>query len=244
MSNRTAVITGASRGIGRAIALKYAKEGYRIAVCCLRNTQQLEEVRQEAEALWHSRCLCYTGDMGEYSQAEDFFRQILQTFGAPDILVNNAGISHIGLLQDMRPQEWERLLQTNLTSVFNCCHLAVPPMLSRKQGKIINISSVWGSVGASMEAAYSATKGGVNALTRALAKELAPSGIQVNAVACGVIDTEMNHFLSQEELSALTQEIPTGRMGTPEEVADLVYSLSQGNGYLTGQIITMDGGWL
>ena len=165
-------------------------------------------------------------------------------FGGVDVLVNNAGISYIGLLQDMTPADWERMLRTNLTSVFNCCKLAVPYMISQKQGKIVNISSVWGVVGASCETAYSATKGGINALTKALAKELAPSNIQVNAIACGAIDTEMNQWMDEDDLIALVDEIPSGRLGRAEEVADLAYHLGYKESYLTGQIIGLDGGWI
>ena len=143
----------------------------------------------------------------------------------------------------MKSEDWDRIIRTNLTSVFNLSKLAIPDMVARKCGKIINISSVWGSTGAACEVAYSATKGGINAFTKALAKELAPSNIQVNAVACGAIDTEMNQFLEEEELIALVEEIPLGRLGKAEEVADLVYHLGYKNAYLTGQVIGLDGGW-
>ena len=162
----------------------------------------------------------------------------------PDLVINNAGISYIGLLQDMAPEEWDRIVRTNLTSVFNCSKLAIPHMLEQKSGKILNISSVWGNVGASCEVAYSATKGGINSFTRALAKELAPSNVQVNAVACGAIDTDMNHFLEKEELEALKEEIPAGRLAKPEEVAQLLLQLARSDSYLTGQIIGFDGGWI
>ena len=143
----------------------------------------------------------------------------------------------------MTVSDWQRIVNTNLTSVFNCCKLAIPLMLSARQGKIINISSVWGNVGASCEVAYSATKGGINAFTKALAKELAPSNIQVNAVACGAIDTEMNQWMEEEDLIGLVEDIPAGRLGRAEEVADLVYHLGYKNAYLTGQVIGLDGGW-
>ena len=175
---------------------------------------------------------------------KDLFLKIKKMFGGVDVLVNNAGISYIGLLQDMSTEDWERMLRTNLTSVFNCCKLAVPYMISQKQGKIVNISSVWGVVGASCETAYSATKGGINALTKALAKELAPSNIQVNAIACGAIDTEMNQWMDEDDLIALVDEIPSGRLGRAEEVADLVYHLGYKESYLTGQVIGLDGGWI
>lgn len=182
--------------------------------------------------------------MGNMQCCEELFGKIKTRFGGIDVLVNNAGISYIGLLQDMSSQDWERMLCTNLTSVFNCCKLSIPYMLQQKQGKIINISSVWGVVGASCETAYSATKGGINAFTRALAKELAPSNIQVNAVACGAIDTEMNQWMEEDELISLVEGIPSGRLGKAEEVADLVYHLGYKESYLTGQVIGLDGGWI
>lgn len=243
MDLKIAVVTGASRGIGKAIALKYAREGYHVAISCIQNTSQLHAVKKEIEER-HVQCLAYTGDMSKDSDAEEFFSQINQTLGTPDVLINNAGISHIGLLQDMTSGEWNHILQTNLTSVFQCSQLAIRAMLSQKSGKIINISSVWGCTGASMEVAYSTTKGGINAFTRALAKELAPSGIQVNAVACGIIDTDMNQFLSESDLNSLKEEIPAGRIGQPEEVAQFIYDLTRGNDYLTGQVIALDGGWI
>lgn len=143
----------------------------------------------------------------------------------------------------MTYREWQEVIDTNLNACFLTCRYAVPEMVRRRQGKIINISSVWGTVGASMEVAYSASKGGVNAFTRALAKELGPSCIQVNAIACGVIDTDMNKSLDKEDIEQLIQEIPLDRLGRAEEVAELVKLLCTGNQYLTGQIITLDGGW-
>ena len=184
------------------------------------------------------------GDFGVSESCSRLFDAIRERFGSLDVLVNNAGISYIGLFQDMTPDEWNHILNTNLTSVFNCCRLAIPMMVSRKSGRILNISSVWGICGASCEVAYSATKGGINAMTRALAKELAPSSIQVNAIACGAIDTEMNQFLDEEERNALLEEIPAGRMGRAEEVGKLAYQLGSENSYLTGQIIQLDGGWI
>jgi 3-oxoacyl-[acyl-carrier protein] reductase len=182
--------------------------------------------------------------MGRYEDAQRFVEEAQQQLGAIDCLVNNAGISHIGLLSDMTADEWNTLIQTNLTSVFNCCKQVIPGMVARQSGSILNISSVWGVCGASCEVAYSASKGGINAFTKALAKELAPSRITVNAIACGAIDTRMNHFLSEEERTQLIEEIPACRMGTPEEVARLALELSGAHPYLTGQVITLDGGWI
>lgn len=201
------------------------------------------QAKKEIES-YQVSCLAYVGDMGDMAACEELFELIRKQFGSLDVLVNNAGVSYIGLLQDMSVQDWDRVIHTNLSSVFNCCKLAIPGMVSRKQGKIINISSVWGNVGASCEVAYSATKGAVNAFTKALAKELAPSGIQVNAVACGAIDTEMNQWMDESEFITLVEEIPAGRLGKAEEVADLVYHLGYKNAYLTGQVIGLDGGWI
>lgn len=243
MAKRTVLVTGASRGIGKAIAVKFAKKGYNMAINCVQHQDRLAQAQKEIEA-YQVPCLAYLGDMGDMDCCRELFEAIKKQFGGLDILVNNAGIAYIGLLQDMAPEDWERMLHTNMTSVFNCCKQAIPGMVARKQGKIINISSVWGSAGASCEVAYSATKGGINAFTKALAKELAPSNIQVNAVACGAIDTEMNQWMEEDDLIHLIEEIPTGRLGTAEEVADLVYHLGYKNSYLTGQVIGLDGGWM
>ncbi len=242
-NNQTVLITGSSRGIGRAIALTYAAHGYNLVINCIKNTAAMEAVKKEAEALG-ARCLAVQADVGKKEDCLRLFDEISRTFGSVDILVNNAGISKIGLLQDMTFEEWDKILSANLTSVFDCCKLAIPGMVKKQAGRIVNISSVWGVCGASCEAAYSATKGGINSLTRALAKELAPSGIQVNAVACGAVDTEMNHFLSPEDTDALLSEIPAGRMADPKEVADLVFRITEGPSYLTGQVIQFDGGWI
>ena len=233
MSRKTVLVTGASRGIGKAIALKYAGKGYNTVITCIHRKEQLLQTRKEIEGMGMG-CLAWLGDAGDYGSCEELFSRIRKQFGSLDVLVNNAGV----------PEDWDRIVRTNLTSVFNCCRLAIPMMLTKKRGKIINISSVWGVCGASCEAAYSATKGGVNALTKALAKELAPSNIQVNAIACGAIDTEMNHFLHREDLIALLDEIPAGRLGQAAEVADLAYHLGYKESYLTGQIIGLDGGWM
>lgn len=242
MARKTVLVTGASRGIGKAIAVKFAKKGYNVVINCIRSEERLMQTKKEIES-YQVPCLAYLGDMGDMEQCKELFAKVKKQFGTVDVLVNNAGISYIGLLQDMTAADWDRVIRTNLTSVFNCSKLAIPDMVAQKYGKIINISSVWGNVGASCEVAYSATKGGINAFTKALAKELAPSNIQVNAVACGAIDTEMNQFLEQDELISLVDEIPTGRLGRAEEVADLVYHLGYKNAYLTGQVIGLDGGW-
>lgn len=243
MNHKTVLVTGASRGIGKAIALTYAKNGWNVVITCIKRKNELEETCKEIESLGVS-CLARVCDAGDFESCVKLFDDIKVKFNSLEVLVNNAGISHIGLLQDMIPDEWNHILNTNLTSVFNCCRLAVPMMLSHKSGRIINISSVWGICGASCETAYSATKGGINAFTMALAKELAPSNIQVNAIACGAIDTEMNKFLDEEERAALLDEIPSGRMGRADEVGKLAFQLGCEESYLTGQVIKLDGGWI
>lgn len=243
MSRKTVLVTGASRGIGKAIAVKFAKKNYNVVINCVRSKERLMQTKKEIES-YQVPCLAFLGDMGDMAQCEALFKQIKKQFGVLDVLVNNAGISYIGLLQDMKSEDWDRIIRTNLTSVFHLSKLAIPDMIARKYGKIINISSVWGSTGAACEVAYSATKGGINAFTKALAKELAPSNIQVNAVACGAIDTEMNQWMDESEFITLVEEIPAGRLGKAEEVADLVYHLGYKNAYLTGQVIGLDGGWI
>lgn len=240
--NKTALITGASRGIGKAIAIYFAKKGYNIIINSFSNYELLKAVKEEILS-YGVDCKMYIGDMGYIDNCIEMFDLIKKENSHIDILVNNCGISHIGLLQDMTSNEWDNIIRTNLTSVFNCSKLAIPLMLQNKSGKIFNISSVWGVYGASCEVAYSATKGGINSFTKALAKELAPSNIQVNAIACGIINTDMNKFLDNDELNNIISEIPAGRLGTATEVARLIYDLSKSSNYLTGQIINIDGGW-
>lgn len=233
-------ISGASRGIGMAVADKFASQGYDLYLTCKKHVRELADYGNALSERYHIGCQTFACDMGNSQQVDQVFESIRDI----DVVVNNAGISYVGLLTDMTLDEWNQVIQTNLNALFYVSRRAVPMMLRKKAGKIVNISSVWGNVGASMEVAYSTSKGGMNAFTKALAKELGPSNIQVNAVACGVIDTEMNQCFDQEERNALIQEIPADRMGKPEEVAELVLSLAQGPEYLTGQIITMDGGWI
>ena len=231
-----ALVTGASRGIGRAIAETLAGAGYDLVLTCSRTLPELSGLANSLEEKYGIHCTAQMADASDPSAIEKIFSSL-------DVLVNNVGISYIGLLTDMSIEEWQNVINTNLSSCFYTCRLAIPLMLQKHSGRIINISSVWGNVGASMEVAYSASKGGVNSFTKALAKELAPSNIQVNAISCGVIDTAMNHCFSPEEMDALRQEIPAGRLGQPEEVGQLVLQLIQSPAYLTGQILTIDGGW-
>lgn len=238
--NKKALITGASRGIGKALAYEFAGAGYDLYLTCANSMDILKNIAENLEKSFSITVKAYQTDCADYENVTEMFAEISDL----DVLINNAGIAHFGLLTDMTPQEWNHIINTNLSSAFYTSKHAIPLMLAKKAGCIINISSVWGNVGASMEVAYSASKGGLNSFTKALAKELAPSGIAVNAIACGVIDTDMNRkHLSPEDLEALSAEIPADRLGTPKEVARLALLLASAPTYMTGQIITMDGGW-
>ncbi len=234
-----ALITGASRGIGAAIASALGAAGYDLVLTCSQSTEALAQVCNEICSRFAVSCLAIQADMGDPEAVENLFSQIHHL----DVLVNNAGISYVGLLSEMSVADWHRVMSANLDSCFYTCRHAIPLMLQKHAGKIVNISSVWGNMGASMEVAYSASKGGINTFTKALARELAPSNIQVNAIACGMIDTAMNACFSEEEVAAIVEEIPADRMGKPEEVAQLVLQTIQAPVYMTGQIITIDGGW-
>lgn len=240
MRRKVAFITGASRGIGKAISEEFAKAGYNLYLTCISSEAELNSFADYLENEYHISCTTLIGDISDSAIVDGFFSEINEL----DVLVNNAGISYIGLLSDMSNEEWHRIISTNLDSAFYCCKNAIPLMLHNKSGKIINISSVWGERGASTEVAYSASKGAINSFTKALAKELAPSNIQVNAIACGLIDTDMNSHFSDEDMAGIIEEIPADRIGKPEEVAHLALQLSTGNNYLTGQIIGLDGGWI
>ncbi len=240
----TVLITGASRGIGAAIAIEYAKKGYRLVLTCSKSSSELSALQEQLKKEYQVEVLTSVGNIGDGQYVKELFDSIQDRFGGIDILINNAGVSHIGLLQDMELEEWNDLIQVNLTAVFLTSKYAIHQMLTKQSGKIINISSVWGEVGASCEVAYSATKGALNTFTKALGKELAPSNIQVNAIACGCVDTKMNACFSEEEKRILTEEIPAGRFATPQEVAQFVLQLTESPSYLTGQVITMDGGWI
>ncbi len=234
-----ALITGASRGIGKSIAVQLAKEGYHLYLACHKSEQAINDLAHNLSGKYSISCQTFIGDLSDYDNVISLFNEIHQL----DVVINNAGISHVGLLSDMSVTEWHTVLDTNLSSVFYICKNAIPLMLSKQSGKIINISSVWGNVGASMEVAYSASKGGLNTFTKALAKELAPSNIQVNAIACGLIDTDMNACFSKDELNDVICEIPADRIGKPDEVALMVSQILSSPSYLTGQIISLDGGW-
>ena len=242
MEQRTALITGASRGIGAATARRLARAGYAVAVNYCRSEDRALALVEELREAGHT-AMAVHADVSDPDQVGDMVDNVLDKFCQLDILVCNAGRSWVGLLGDMTPEEWRELFAVNLDSVFYCCKAVMPHMIHRKRGKIITISSMWGQVGASCEAAYSASKAGVIGLTKALAKELGPSGITVNCVAPGVVDTEMNQNLTAEDLDALRQETPLERIGMAEDVAESVLFLaSEGADFITGQVICPNGG--
>ncbi|MCL2461045.1 MAG: 3-oxoacyl-ACP reductase FabG [Defluviitaleaceae bacterium] len=241
---KTVLITGSSRGIGFAIAKKFAREGHRVVLNCAASAGELERARETLSQIT-PYVMAVQADVSDYAQAAGMFAKIGGAFGAADILVNNAGAAHFGLFQDMEPDQWDRLIKTNLYSVMNCCKAALPAMIRRKGGCVVNISSIWGAAGASCEAVYAAAKGGVDTFTRSLAKELGPCGVRVNAIACGAVETGMNKRLSAEEKSDFERNLPLERFGTPEEIAELAYFLaSDAASYVTGQVIRADGGYI
>ncbi len=242
MNNKCALITGASGGIGRAIALRLAADGFDIAACYFSDKAGAEELGKDLEKLGVKFRL-YQADAADYKQIEKIFADAADYFGGVSVLVNNAGMAQQKLFTDITEEEFDRICAVNFKSVYNCCKFAVPYMVSKKSGSIINISSMWGICGASCETVYSATKAAVIGFTKALGRELAPSNIRVNCIAPGAIDTKMNSNLSAEEKDAFAAEIPMGRFGSPEEIAGTVSFLAgKDSGYITAQIITVDGG--
>lgn len=240
--DKVVFVTGSSRGIGKAIANAFLKEGYTVVLHGGRDKARLLATHQEFSTDFHSLSYVF-GDVSSYNECQRMVNEIHETIGQVDVLIHNAGVSHIGLFTDMTPTEYETLMQTNLFSVFHLSHLLIPDMVAKKSGVILGISSIWGESGASCEAIYSASKGGMNAFCKSMAKELGLSGIRVNAIACGAIDTEMNAELSQEEKEIFAEQVALSRFGRVEEVATLaVFLASHNSSYLTGQVITLDGG--
>ena len=239
---KTVLVTGASGAIGRAIALAFAPKGYRVAVHYHTRREEalaaVEEIRGNggwAEA--------FGADLTQEEQVIRLFDQAERALGKVGVLVNNAGVAWQGLLTDMSLSEWRRVLDGDLTSAFLCCRRALPGMIRERSGCIVNISSMWGQQGASCEAAYSAAKAGLIGLTKALAQEEGPSGVRVNCIAPGLIDTPMNGHLSPADLEALREETPLLRIGTPEDVAKAAVFLAE-SPFITGQVLPADGGFI
>ncbi len=234
---KTALITGGSRGIGAAIARRFAGEGFRVIINYNRSEAEAKALAAEIGGA------AVRADVGDPKQVAAMADEIGVRFGALDVLVNNAGISRIGLFTDMTEAEWQRMINVNLGGAFRVTKSLIKPMIARLSGCVINISSMWGQVGASCEAAYSASKAGLIGLTKALAKELGPSGIRVNCIAPGVIETDMNAELSGDTISALADDTPLMRLGAPEDVADAAYFLAE-SGFITGQVLGVNGGFV
>ncbi|NMB43814.1 MAG: 3-oxoacyl-ACP reductase FabG [Clostridiales bacterium] len=239
---RTVLITGSSRGIGRAIALKLAEGNYNIVINYKERKDKANELVDIIRAKGND-CIAISADVSDYDQVKNMFNIIFDRFGKVDILVNNAGISVYGMLQDITIEDWHNVYGTNVHGMFYCTKEAIPKMISQKYGKIINISSMWGSVGASCESLYASTKGAINIFTKSIAKELAPSGITANVVAPGVVLTDMLSQLGEEALEVVREETPLGRHSQPEEIADVVeFLISEKGDFFTGQIISPNGG--
>lgn len=244
LGEMTVLVTGASRGIGAQIALRFAAVGMNVIIHYMNSHEAANEVARKCIELG-ARVYTVSADLRSKDEILRM-KDKLESYGfKPDILVNNAGISHYGLLSDVKEEDWDDVMNVNLKSVFLCSQVFMPHMISQRFGRIINVSSIWGISGGSCEVVYSAAKGGVNAFTKALAKELAPSGVTVNAVAPGAVKTEMMARFDEEELRQLEEEIPAGRLADPEEISSLVYFLAlPESGYITGQIISPNGGWV
>ena len=235
---KNVLITGGSRGIGKACVYEFSNNGYRVFLNYNKSSDEAEKIKNETGAV------IVKADVSDSKQVNDMAEFIHTNYGKIDVIVNNAGISQQKMFTDITENDWDRMFDLNMKSMYLVTKAFVDDMIYKQSGKIINISSMWGVTGGSCEVHYSAAKAAVIGFTKALAKELAPSNIQVNAIACGVIDTQMNACFSEEERAELADEIPAGRFGTPEETAHLAVQLATGNEYLTGQIITLDGGWL
>lgn len=241
---KVALVTGASRGIGRATAEAFARAGYQVAANYCRSKEQIEQFSAQME---REGCavIPVQADVSDPEQVERMVQAVQQQFGHIDVLVCNAGIARQGLLTDFSPADWRQMMAVNLDGTFYCCRTVLPGMIRRQSGCIITTSSIWGITGASCEVPYSAAKAGIIGLTRALAKEVGPSGIRVNCIAPGVIDTEMNGNLTPEVMAQLREETPLGTIGTPKQVADLaLYLAGEGASFLTGQVISPNGGFL
>lgn len=242
--NKTVIVTGSSKGIGAATAILFAQSGYNVVINYNDSFETANILCRSLTANGYSVML-HKANVANKLDVDLLIKETLYKFGSIDVLINNAGISYQGLITETDEIDFDNIIDVNLKGVFNCCKAVTPVMVSQKSGKIINISSMWGQVGASCEVAYSAAKAGVIGLTKALAKELAPSGITVNAIAPGIVETSMNSHLTVEELTEFVNEIPLGRMCSADEIAAAAFFLaSEGANYITGQVLGINGGYV
>ena len=240
--SKTVIITGASGGIGSAATILFAEKGWNVVMNYYRSGEAAKLLASSLASRGYSVFPIYA-DVSDRSHVERMVYEAERRYGKIDALVNNAGISQQKLFTDITDSDFQKMLDVNLKGPFLCSQCVLPVMIHHKSGKIVNVSSVWGVTGGSCEVHYSASKAGLIGMTKALAKEVAPSGIQVNCVAPGIIETPMNNNLTPDELSAFVDEIPLGRMGEASEVAELIYFLcSESSDYITGQVISQDGG--
>lgn len=241
---KTVVITGASKGIGAATAILFARKGYNVVINYNNSYEAAKLLTRSLSSQGYS-VIDVKANVANHLETDLLIKEAAYKFGSVDVLINNAGVSHIGLITDTDHIDSDRIFDINLKGVYNCCKSVTPIMVSQKSGKIINIASMWGEVGASCEVAYSAAKAGVIGLTKALAKELAPSNINVNAISPGLIETGMNSNISVEDLTSFVEDIPLGRMGSADEIAAAAYFLaSEDADYITGQILGVNGGFV
>lgn len=242
--SKTVLITGASKGIGATMAIMYAEKGYNV-VMNYNNSVQSAVLLQKSLKESGYNVIAYKANVKNRMEVELMVKETIYRFGSIDILVNNAGIANQGLFTDLSEQEWNDIIGVNLTGTFNCCQAVLPHMINQKSGSILNISSMWGEVGASCEVAYSASKAAIIGLTKALAKEVGPSGITVNCITPGLIDTAMNQNLEIDTVAEMLNNTPLGRMGTTNDVANAaLYLTSEDAGFITGQVLGVNGGFV
>lgn len=242
INNKTVIITGASKGIGAATAILFAEKGYNVVIN-YNNSVESARLLQRSLSENGYNVIALKANVTNRKEVDLMIKETLYRFGSIDVLINNAGISQQSLFTDISEYDWDNMMNVNLKGVFNCTQSVLPHMIEKKSGKIINMSSIWGITGGSCEVHYSATKAGIIGFTKALAKELGPSGITVNCIAPGVIDTNMNANLSVDDLNALVEQTPIGRIGTTNEIAATAFFLAEPNAdFITGQVISPNGG--
>ncbi len=241
--SQSVLITGAARGIGRACALKFAKEGWNVTACYAHAQQAAQSLEEEIRQLG-AQCRCVQADVTDSAAVHRLVLLAQAEFGTPDAVVCNAGIAQQKLFADITEDDWDRMFDVNVKGMYRVIHEVLPQLLDRQAGSIVTVSSIWGQTGGSCEVHYSASKAAVIGMTKALAKELGLSGIRVNCVAPGVIDTDMNRMHGEAVMQELAEETPLGRNGTPDEVADVIYWLaSEQSKFVTGQVLGVNGGF-